>query len=59
MIYGKINLGLLKPYLDLPDWTSISEGAIEQWSKLYLEDVIVVTSESCRNGLSYVFIVWL
>lgn len=46
--HGKINLGLLKPLFGLTLIGFIimgSEGAIEQWSKLYLEDVIAVTSE--------------
>ncbi|RMB56638.1 MFS transporter [Dokdonia sinensis] len=45
---GKVNLGLLKPLLGLTIIAFIimgSEGAIEQWSKLYLEDVVQVTSE--------------
>lgn len=46
--HGKINLGLLKPLFGLTLIGLIimgSEGAIEQWSKLYLEDVVAVTSE--------------
>lgn len=46
--HGTINLGLLKPLFGLTLIGLIimgSEGAIEQWSKLYLEDVVAVSTE--------------
>lgn len=46
--HGKINLGLLKPLFGLTIIGFIimgSEGAIEQWSKLFLEDIVQVPSE--------------
>lgn len=45
---GSLDLGLLKPLLGLTVIALIimgSEGAIEQWSKLYLEDVVEIPSE--------------
>lgn len=46
--HGKLNLTLLKPLFGLTIIALIimgSEGAIEQWSKLYLEDIMRVGSE--------------
>lgn len=46
--HGKVSLTLLKPLFGLTIIALIimgSEGAIEQWSKLYLEDIVQVTSE--------------
>jgi len=46
--HGKIKLGLLKPLFGLTIIALIimgSEGAIEQWSKMYLEDVVAVGTE--------------
>lgn len=46
--HGKVSLTLLKPLFGLTIIALIimgSEGAIEQWSKLYLEDIVRVTSE--------------
>lgn len=45
---GKLKLSLLIPLLGLTVVALLimgSEGAIEQWSKLYLKDVILVTTE--------------
>lgn len=45
---GKVKFTLLKPLFGLTIIALIimgSEGAIEQWSKLYLEDIVRVTSE--------------
>lgn len=45
---GRLNFSLLKPLLGLTVVAFIimgSEGAIEQWSTLYLEDVVMITSE--------------
>ena len=45
---GTLNFNLLKPLLGLTIIALIimgSEGAIEQWSKLYLEDIVQVATE--------------
>lgn len=46
--HGTLNFNLLKPLLGLTIIALIimgSEGAIEQWSKLYLEDIVQVATE--------------